>query len=257
MMRIKYGSDLHLEFDQRFPEFEKSHGEDVVVLAGDIDSHHFGVKWAKLAFPDRPVIYVLGNHEMYGGHWDLILAKCREEAAGSNVHVLERDSVVIKGVRFLGCTLWTDFDGWKDGTARVSMRHAQLRMNDFRVIHGGYPESKTILLPEETLQRHRQSVEWLDRAIDESAQPVIVVTHHGPSMKGCPARHWGDRLTPAFLSDVEHLVRFPVRGWIYGHTHHSTEFAIAGIPVVSNQGGYPREEGKNFNPSALLEVHGL
>ncbi|MBC7489687.1 MAG: hypothetical protein H7240_06605 [Glaciimonas sp.] len=28
---------------------------------------------------------------------------------GTNVHLLERDHICIEGVRFLGCTLWTDF----------------------------------------------------------------------------------------------------------------------------------------------------
>lgn len=253
-MIIKYASDLHLEFDQVFPAFEASQGEDVVVLAGDIDSHHFGVRWAKLMLKDRPVVYVLGNHELYGGHWDEVLEKCRKEAAGSNVHVLERDSVVIKGFRFCGCTLWTDFDGWKTGNAEENMRHAKHRMNDFRLIRGGYPEAGTILVPEETLDRHRASVAWLDNEISESREPVVVVTHHGPSMKGCPPRHLGDILNTAFLSNVEYLVRYPVRGWIYGHTHHSTEFTIAGIPVVSNQGGYPQERGKGFDPHAILEL---
>mgnify|MGYP001555842602 CR=1 FL=1 len=253
-MIIKYASDLHLEFDQVFPAFEASQGEDVVVLSGDIDSHHFGVRWAKLVFKDRPVVYVLGNHEMYHGHWDEVLERCRKEAAGSNVHVLERDSVVIDGVRFIGCTLWTDFNGWKTGTAEQAMRYAQGRMNDFRLIEGGIPKSGDILTPEETVERHRQSVEWLDREISKSDLPVVVVTHHGPSMKGCAERHRGDLLAPAFLNDLEHLIRAPVRAWIYGHTHHSTEFTVAGIPVVSNQGGYPQERGRNFKPEAIIEV---
>lgn len=39
----------------------------------------------------------------------------RNEAAGSNVHFLERDAWVLEGVRFLGCTLWTDYGGWHEG----------------------------------------------------------------------------------------------------------------------------------------------
>jgi hypothetical protein len=39
----------------------------VIVLAGDIFSKHLGLEWARKAFPDKPIIYVMGNHEYYGG----------------------------------------------------------------------------------------------------------------------------------------------------------------------------------------------
>jgi 3',5'-cyclic AMP phosphodiesterase CpdA len=37
---------------------------DAVILAGDISTDRNGLKWALKTFPDRPVIYVLGNHEL-------------------------------------------------------------------------------------------------------------------------------------------------------------------------------------------------
>lgn len=56
----------------------------------------------------KPFVYVFGNHE----HWDTdygeALAEARRLATGTQVHVLEREEVVIFGVRFLGATYWTD-----------------------------------------------------------------------------------------------------------------------------------------------------
>jgi hypothetical protein len=38
------------------------------------------------------------------------LTEARREAEGSNVHLLDGDEQVIDGVRFLGATLWTNFE---------------------------------------------------------------------------------------------------------------------------------------------------
>jgi len=107
--KILYLSDLHLEFTQYLPEVLPSLDEDLVVLAGDIGSGVEGIRWAKNAFPDREVVYVLGNHEFYGYDFVGLVDYAKAFAAGSNVTVLECDAVEIQGLRVLGCSLWTDF----------------------------------------------------------------------------------------------------------------------------------------------------
>ena len=80
---------------------------DVVILAGDVARPQQAMAWAKQF--TVLVIYVPGNHEYYGGSLSGTLSTLRELARGSQVHVLERDELRLGGVRFLGCTLWTDF----------------------------------------------------------------------------------------------------------------------------------------------------
>jgi hypothetical protein len=63
-------------------------GSDAVVLAGDIHTGHNGLKWALNTFPDRPVIYVLGNHEFYGQKLQKLIWELREMAGGTNIHLL-------------------------------------------------------------------------------------------------------------------------------------------------------------------------
>lgn len=102
-MRIHLLSDLHHEFSPFSPQVPDA---DVVILAGDIDVKTRGVAWAKQAF-SGPVLYVPGNHEYYGGHLSYTLQKMRM-AQDDRVRVLDRDEVIIAGVRFLGATMWTD-----------------------------------------------------------------------------------------------------------------------------------------------------
>ena len=103
-MKLHILNDLHIEFEDFAPPATDA---DVVILAGDIGVGVEGLRWAKDRFLDRPVIYVPGNHEFY--HHDLSLIEELKVQAPEHIHVLNDDQVVIGGVRFLGCILWTDF----------------------------------------------------------------------------------------------------------------------------------------------------
>jgi hypothetical protein len=110
-MNLAVYSDLHVEFGVFLPH--RNLNADVVVLAGDILAGGCRVmRWArrKDIFADRPVIFVAGNHEFYGERYEHQRRRMREEAARWGVSYLQQDAVVICGVRFLGCTLWTDFE---------------------------------------------------------------------------------------------------------------------------------------------------
>lgn len=102
-MKIRVMSDLHIEFFN-FEPIEVP--ADVIVLAGDILPEHYGLVWARKAFPDRPIVYVMGNHEYDDAHDEHVLDRAREQAAKQRVHLLENDQAMIDGVRFLGTTLW-------------------------------------------------------------------------------------------------------------------------------------------------------
>lgn len=110
-MKIQLASDLHLELlENRFPNariIEPAPGADLLVLAGDIH----GAAKAVDAFRDWPVpvLYVAGNHEFYQHSWEQTRLDIRAACAGTNIHFLDNDGFVFGGVRFLGCTLWTDF----------------------------------------------------------------------------------------------------------------------------------------------------
>lgn len=128
-MRFHILSDLHLEFAPfTLPPVQA----DAVILAGDIHTGRNGLKWALQTFPDRPVIYVLGNHEFYGQKLQKLVQELRDEANGTNVHLLENDSFRIGEVVVLGTTLWTDFA--LNGTPVVAEVAAQLGMNDYKRI---------------------------------------------------------------------------------------------------------------------------
>ena len=256
-MKIRYLSDIHLEHLEFPPSELPSIGEDLVVLAGDIHVGLWGVKWAMDAIKDRPVVYVFGNHECYQYTFPSLIDQAKVFAAGSNVHVLEMDSFDVCGVRVLGCSYWTDFAALGQERVGESLHLAQKLMNDYRLIV--IPDENNILrllVPDDTRSYNQVCHRWLQSSISSSDRPVLVVTHHAPTL-ATRNPHFLDDTEPsnsAFHNHHDHLIKAPVVAWIHGHHHWTVEKMVNGIPVVSNQPGYPGEYVPNFSWEKALDV---
>lgn len=126
-MRLSVLSDLHLS---RGALPHPTVPADVVVLAGDVARPAQAIEWARGL--GKPTLFVPGNHEFYGGSLPGTLRELKELAAGSQVRVLDDEEWTCGNVRFLGCTLWTDFllMGAEEGR-EVAIREALQRMYDF------------------------------------------------------------------------------------------------------------------------------
>ena len=127
-MKIHVLSDLHNEFHQ-FMSSDASRESDVIVLAGDIGGWINGIEWASAEWPDKEIIYVSGNHEFYAYDRVQTLSEMRLAAAQQNVHFLENIAVVTDGVRFLGCTLWTDFEYFGKASKEYYLRYGDNNLN--------------------------------------------------------------------------------------------------------------------------------
>jgi Icc-related predicted phosphoesterase len=248
-VRIRVFSDLHLEFTDFRPPAASA---DVVVLAGDIHVGIKGVRWAREEFPDTPVIYVLGNHEYYKGAIPRLLDKVREAAAGSNVHVLDRESLEVGGVRFLGCTLWTDL-ALIDGDAGIGIAAAAAQMSDFELIRVS-PRFRR-LRPEDTITFHRQSRRWLEEELSKEGSPTVVVSHHAPLPESLHPRYVGDRSNAAYASNLRPLIELKRPAlWVHGHIHHAVDYHVGTTRILSNPRGYPGEMAEGFRPDLVVRV---
>jgi predicted phosphodiesterase len=260
-LRLWIQADLHIELTRGWdlpapgnrPDF------DVMVVAGDlIPKAERGVKWLLERVPDRPVIYVMGNHEAYGTDIDRTLEKAREAAAGTNVHILQNDTVQIEDVIFIGATFWTDFNLFGDpGRAMVA---AADYMNDYKKIRtGGYVYR---LRPSHTLQRHQQSRQFI---ANELRKPKVgrrvVVTHMAPHPSAIRPAFDEEITSAAYASDASDLLAMGVDAWIYGHTHDTRDEMIGNARLVTNAKGYgpwppgePTWDNKDFDPNFVIEI---
>lgn len=245
-MRIHVLSDLHIEFGAFvLPETDA----DVIVLAGDTHVLHHGVVWALEQPTDKPIVYVLGNHEFYGGAYPKLIHNLRKRTAGTNVHILERESFVHEGVRFLGCTLWTDFALF--GTPVYSGIRATSGMTDFRRIR--HSPTYTKFRSKTAASVHASSRSWLGTQCKDKTLPTVIVTHHCPSARSLPDRFANDALSPAYASHADDFVEHCGAAlWVHGHVHHSCDFKVGPTQVLCNPRGYADEPSSDFDPAMVV-----
>ncbi len=243
-MKLNILSDLHLSCGVlAIPQNDA----DVVILAGDIAHPLDAVSWA-FGF-DKPVLYVPGNHEFYGSSMADTVEELRQLCAGTRIHVLDRDEIIIGGVRFLGATLWTDFMLLGEGEPRrLAMQAAQDFMRDFKKIHTDDVPDR-LFTPDDAAVLCHVHAGWLEsRLAEPHAGPTVVITHHAPSRQSIHPRFAGSPLNACFVSDQEHLADGRrAQLWVHGHTHDSFDYVLNGTRVVCNPRGYA-QEGVNENP---------
>ncbi len=267
-MKIHLLSDLHLEHSHRHPPLSlpATHA-DVVVLAGDIDNGTRAIGWAEANFPDQPVLYIPGNHEYYDAEMGAAGAALRERAARSaNVRLLDNDETVLGGVRFLGSTLWTDFELLGRDDMQDIMAQSVEYVVDFRKIRLG----NGALTPAQSVDLHRRAIAFLEaRLLQPFDGETVVVTHHAPHPLSVHERWTGNRVNPAFVSDLTRLMGRSAL-WLHGHIHDGFDYVVNGTRVVANPMGYrtsdwrqprrqdaaPRVQTENarFDPSMVIQI---
>ena len=254
-MKILFLSDLHNEFAVFDPQKIDA---DLVVTTGDIGVGTKGAHWAIETFKNIPIIYIAGNHEYYGN----ILSELNNELleiskTNDNFFFLENDIKIINGVRFLGCTLWTDFFLFGEAYFNLCFYKAEQTMNDFRKIRIGSSESSRKIRSEDMISIHKKSIDFLNRHLSESYKgTTIILSHHAPLKRSVPEKHSTDLLSSAFASNLEELIfKYKPEYWFHGHTHHNVDYIIDKTRVISNQRGYHNYEiVENFKENLIINI---
>ena len=287
-MKIHYCSDLHLEMNHNWPSFiEKSDGGDCLILAGDImntpllksnrnDSHARKAQKKMIKLRDeffskyKHVLYVIGNHEHYGGviyNTIGILRKFLKENNFKNTYVLENQAFQLSPeLCVLGATLWTDINKG-DPIAAIDI---ELGMRDYHAIftadvhnmrHTTRKDNPHLLTSEHTREMHRVSRDWIF-SYCKRFKKVIVATHHAPSWESADKnknkgyRRTGDLhlspLTAAYCSNLDNLIleNQNITHWIHGHTHYNIHYKIGNTQVTSAMYGY-----QTFEPTLVNNFH--
>lgn len=253
-MKILLLSDLHLSMH---PLAQPQADADVVVLAGDLGRPAAALQWARQFA--QPTLFVAGNHEFYGSDLSTAMAHLREGARGTRVRMLECDEWHFGGVRFLGCTLWSDHRLNTDPVEReLGLQQALASVRDFSRI-GVAPGRDERFTPALSQQLFDQSVAWLEKRFAHAhAGPTIVITHFAPARGSIHARFAGSLINACFVSDLEdRILRWQPRLWLHGHTHDSFDYSIGRTRVVANPRGYAPGgvvENSRFDPSLVIEI---
>jgi len=259
-MNIQLLSDLHLETHPHFvPEFAP--GADVLILAGDIGSYQegsmlvtqgdndFGLARfsprADLAAWPVPVFFVPGNHEYDGMPFEEAHARLQETCERLQITWLHRRVKVMNGVRWIGCTLWSDFEALvpQQGplTQQLKAREKAERAADFYLRKTGTTLDGKPFLSDAVRAQAQADQAWLTQALSEPFEGVtVVVTHFAPSLKSADPRYGLTPGTAGFCNALDHLLP-KANLWLHGHLHCAHDYVHAGCRVVANPLGYARK----------------
>jgi Icc-related predicted phosphoesterase len=272
-VKIQLLSDLHLETQPAF-QATPAPGADLLVLAGDIGSYQrnsrlpggdFGLDRFSPALGTWPVpvLYVPGNHEYDNLDFDTAHERLRATCERLGITWLEREVRVLGGVRFVGTTLWTDFDALADAPdappandeQRIKLRHKAFRAANFYLEKMAGTRHGRPLLAEEWRELGCKCRKWLEAALDEPfGGTTVVVTHFAPSLRSADPRYGATPGTAGFCNSLDHLLP-RAQFWLHGHLHCAHDYTAGGCRVVANPLGYAaRGEQQAFVPRMVLDV---
>lgn len=267
-------SDLHLDWDVSpkktksvldlwYPPVAPTDSNTVLVLAGDIWRakklfKFMGDSYCKeLSRRFRYVVFVLGNHDFWDGNIHKLEKRYQDYIKDQdlkNVFLLENSQLIINDHKFLGATLWTDYNGG----CPEAMRYAEIHMNDFKYIRQG--NAYINLKAHTILDVHRKSKDYLftNAKKDHDNQKVVVITHHAPSARSY-GKVGGNKEKPSgffcYYSDLdEDIKQSQIDMWIHGHIHTVSNYRIGNTQVLCNPRGYSGLEETQFNEGLLFEL---
>lgn len=277
-MRIQLFSDLHLE---RYPAFVPAiaASTDVVVLAGDIGSYQSGSRLTGEDFglarfsplragaPKARVLYIPGNHEFDGLEFDAAYARLRATCTELGIEWLDRETLVIDHVRFVGTTLWSDFDALAvqetDLTKQLQRREKAFRAANYYLSKNTTLKDGAPVLAEGLREMSLDCQAWLRDVLSRPFEgPTVAVTHFAPSLRSADPRYGLTPGTAGFCNALDALL--PLADvWMHGHLHCANDYIASGegeagpwrCRVVANPLGYlSKGEQEAFRPELVIEL---
>ncbi len=271
-MKIQLLSDLHLEVH---PHYQPHHarGSEVLVLAGDIGSYQKG---SRLEDPDfglarfsplhgwpTPVLFVPGNHEYDMLDFDEAHERLRATCERLGLIWLEREVLELQGVRFIGTTLWSDFDALGPAQddpyatigAQLKARERAYRAANFYLRTTGTVRDGIPMLAEQVREQSLLCQAWLRAALARPfAGVTVAVTHFAPSLRSADPRYGLTPGTAGFCNAMDDsLARAGL--WLHGHLHAPSDYWRNGCHVLANPLGYARkDEQLGFLPAMLIDT---
>lgn len=271
-MKIQLLSDLHLEVHPHWVP-TPAPGADLLVLAGDIGSYQPGSlllddDFGLTRFSPRhgwpvPVLFVPGNHEYDMLDFDEAHARLRATCERLGIVWLEREVLLWPGnIRFVGTTLWTDFDALAPAdnrsgnalTQQLKARDKASRAANYYLKKTGATRCGQPLLAPAVREQALVCQAWLRNALTEPfAGRTVVVTHFAPSLMSADPRYGLTPGTAGFCNALDDLLP-QAQLWLHGHLHAPSQYLKNGCRVIANPLGYARKnEQLAFQPATCIE----
>ncbi|HOZ63530.1 MAG TPA: metallophosphoesterase [Burkholderiaceae bacterium] len=285
-MKIQLLSDLHLEAHPQWVA-QPAPDADLLVLAGDIGSYQagslltdsdFGLsRFSPLHSWPTPVLFVPGNHEYDTLDFDAAHTRLRETCIRLGITWLEREAITLNSlapdvnssndsIRFIGTTLWSDFDALaaqspRDGCSETSLlrsREKAYRAANYYLRKTGTTWRGELMLAEQVRELSLDCQQWLRLALSEPFDgTTVVITHFAPSLQSADPRYGLTPGTAGFCNNLDDLLPH-AHLWLHGHLHAPSDYVKSGCRIVANPLGYVRKrEQELFIPKLTIDTTSL
>lgn len=285
-MKIQLLSDLHLEAHPQWVA-QPAPDADLLVLAGDIGSYQagslltdsdFGLgRFSPLHSWPTPVLFVPGNHEYDDQDFDAAHTRLRETCIRLGITWLERRIITLNdlapdvnsssdSIRFIGTTLWSDFDALaaqspRDSCSETSLlrsREKAYRAANYYLRKTGTTWRGELMLAEQVRELSLDCQQWLKQTLSEPFDgTTVVITHFAPSLQSADPRYGLTPGTAGFCNHLDDLLPH-AQLWLHGHLHAPSDYVKSGCRVVANPLGYVRKrEQELFIPKLTIDTTSL
>ena len=252
-----------------------------------------------------PVLYVPGNHEYDSLDFDATHARLRQTCERLGITWLERETITLQqlmgakrfagrpqpheaheahaargpsdapdapAVRFVGTTLWTDFDALgptsvlsatssaSSTSANAWAQQQTARDKAFRAANYYLKKALTtrhgeLMLAAQMRDQALLCQTWLRDALNEPFDgTTVAITHFAPSLKSADPRYGMTPGTAGFCNALDDLLPL-AQLWLHGHLHAPSDYTASGCRVVANPLGYARKnEQTGFKGGFVVEL---
>lgn len=230
-LKIQYISDIHADTQKIMPIIKPL--AKYLAVCGDIGHPEHPRFYQFLQQQSKnfeKVIFVPGNHDfdlgpMYNKqrvdkYEPVVKNMCKDLG---NVHYLNKNTLQLDDDFLIaGSILWS-----------MPIFNKPNDLND--------PKVQNYL---NHIKEHSEHVNWMQDTINRNLhKKIIMLTHFVPTFKLIEQKYKdrGIHSTCWFATNLEYMIKFPVRAWICGHTHSEYETTVNDVPCVVNAYGYSSE----------------
>ena len=281
---IRVISDIHADVNADY-KYLFNFGNDFIINCGDIAGDCMTeIDWIRTFM--KAGVCVAGNHLGYNSGSPELDGPQNQERIGSSIHpfntkngqtlyiskhfsrtcpikYLSNGIYEYRGMVIIGTTLYTDFELFGEDRADACENAAAHMMNDFKyckMYESRYKNGKKTYekVKPFTTREHKKlfkvCVGYIRNRIAQMRRkkdnrPVVIITHHAPTIHSIADKYKNDPLSAAFASDLRWLIEaYPeIRLWCHGHTHErGVDYLYKQCRVVAEPFGYYMENGNQF-----------
>jgi hypothetical protein len=263
-MRLQIASDLHLEARPKatFMEILEPGVAPILALLGDV---------APLGHPNlRPFL------EWCSEKWETVLwiPGCLEllEPGLAGPRYIPDLGAAVARMRTIAEPFWNvmvlDHEGMvsDDGVYIFGLPFWKFPRDEAHLWHPGlykWVEAEPSPIHTDVMRRlYNEDIAWLRAKVAAQREPVVVLSHFGPTVWIQEEAFVGDPALSTTFPDIEELMRPPMVAWACGHCHQSVQFAkecgTAGgakgsVLITTNPKGLPFEN-LEYRPDAVLRI---